>query len=310
MKSKLLLVLFLLTNTVFAQAPTNGLIAYYPLNGNANDASGNTNNGSIYGTINPVSDHNGNVNGAFQFTDGSKIRVINNASLYLTNGFSYSAWVRLRSFAGYDGNTGMWADYGTHAIFSKNCDQAMLSSTMSSLSSNTINYNTGTWNGAWQSDFFSYTLGNWINVAVSYDASTAVPVLVVFINGKIVAKSGGRIDFTSTNSVDLIIGGMDCWNYFFNGDMDELRFYNRGLTEQEIAATYEYEKAPVVSINNGNWEDTSVWSCNCVPTSTDVVQVKHAINVPAKTTAYAWNVQYSNNGQVTLSSEARLRLSK
>ncbi|MGA9778350.1 MAG: hypothetical protein ACLPRE_04365 [Limisphaerales bacterium] len=28
---------------------TNGLLAYYPFNGNANDASGNGNNGVVYG---------------------------------------------------------------------------------------------------------------------------------------------------------------------------------------------------------------------------------------------------------------------
>jgi hypothetical protein len=29
--------------------PTNGLVAYYPFNGNANDESGNGNNGVVYG---------------------------------------------------------------------------------------------------------------------------------------------------------------------------------------------------------------------------------------------------------------------
>jgi hypothetical protein len=28
---------------------TTGLVAYYPFNGNANDASGNGNNGTVYG---------------------------------------------------------------------------------------------------------------------------------------------------------------------------------------------------------------------------------------------------------------------
>ena len=30
---------------------TNGLVAYYPFNGNANDASGNGNNGTVNGAI-------------------------------------------------------------------------------------------------------------------------------------------------------------------------------------------------------------------------------------------------------------------
>ena len=40
--------------------PTNGLVAYYPFNGNANDASGNGNNGTIYGGVTLVPDRFGN----------------------------------------------------------------------------------------------------------------------------------------------------------------------------------------------------------------------------------------------------------
>ena len=43
--------------------PTNGLVAYYPLDGNANDVSGNNRHGVINGLI-PVSDRNGNMGGA------------------------------------------------------------------------------------------------------------------------------------------------------------------------------------------------------------------------------------------------------
>ena len=34
-----------------AQVPTAGLIAHYPFNGNANDASGNNINGTVYGAV-------------------------------------------------------------------------------------------------------------------------------------------------------------------------------------------------------------------------------------------------------------------
>src|SRR5580693_9164375 len=41
---------------------TNGLVAYYPFNGNANDASGNTNNGTLFGTAAFGVDRFGNTN--------------------------------------------------------------------------------------------------------------------------------------------------------------------------------------------------------------------------------------------------------
>ncbi len=45
---------------------TNGLVAYYPFNGNANDASGNGNNGTAFNTQS-ASDRFGNPNSAFAF---------------------------------------------------------------------------------------------------------------------------------------------------------------------------------------------------------------------------------------------------
>ena len=51
MKRKLLfnLVLIMGISTLYAQVNLkNGLVAYYPFNGNANDESGNGNNGIVY----------------------------------------------------------------------------------------------------------------------------------------------------------------------------------------------------------------------------------------------------------------------
>ena len=51
--------------------PTDGLVAWYPFNGNANDESGNGNNGSVSGAS-ITSDRNGNQS-AFHF-NGNEIR--------------------------------------------------------------------------------------------------------------------------------------------------------------------------------------------------------------------------------------------
>lgn len=47
--------------------PSDGLVAYYPFNGNANDASGNGNNGTVSGAT-LTSDKDGNTNKAYEFT--------------------------------------------------------------------------------------------------------------------------------------------------------------------------------------------------------------------------------------------------
>lgn len=49
-----------------AQIPTSGLNAYWPLDGNANDYSGNANNGAVNGAT-PTTDRFGNPNRAYAF---------------------------------------------------------------------------------------------------------------------------------------------------------------------------------------------------------------------------------------------------
>ncbi len=74
---------------------TNGLVAYYPFNGNANDATGNGNNGTIYGGVTPTTDRFGNPNAAYTF-DGSTgyIDIPQNSTLNgLTTSVTLSAWI-------------------------------------------------------------------------------------------------------------------------------------------------------------------------------------------------------------------------
>jgi len=54
--------------------PTNGLVAWYPLNGNANDASGHGNHGTVNGAT-LISDRFGNTNSAYNF-DGVSSEIL------------------------------------------------------------------------------------------------------------------------------------------------------------------------------------------------------------------------------------------
>ncbi|MBY0427029.1 MAG: hypothetical protein K2Q22_15450, partial [Cytophagales bacterium] len=64
-------VLAFLFGASFAQAPTNGLIAYYPFDGNATDASGNNLNGTIQTGITTTTGRNGLTASALSFPGGS-----------------------------------------------------------------------------------------------------------------------------------------------------------------------------------------------------------------------------------------------
>ena len=73
MKNKLLLLAMgfaLTTQLIIAQVPsyvpTNGLVGYWPFNGNANDESGNGNNGIVNGAT-LSSDRYGNAGKSYSF---------------------------------------------------------------------------------------------------------------------------------------------------------------------------------------------------------------------------------------------------
>ena len=80
-------------SVVRAQIPTDGLVAYFPFNGNANDASANGNDGTVYGAT--LTNDRYSVTNSAYFFDGisSYILVSNSPSLSLTN-ITISLWVK------------------------------------------------------------------------------------------------------------------------------------------------------------------------------------------------------------------------
>jgi hypothetical protein len=87
------------SSTFFAQLPsylpTNGLVAWYPFNGNANDESGNGNNG-ILGNVIPAADRYGNADGAY---DMNSSFISLSQSIRIQNGQNHTigAWVKINN---------------------------------------------------------------------------------------------------------------------------------------------------------------------------------------------------------------------
>ena len=69
----------------------NGLVAYYPFNGNANDESGNGNDGTNNG-VTLTADRFGNVDAAYDFDGFNNITVPHNSNLNLIGDLTLSAW--------------------------------------------------------------------------------------------------------------------------------------------------------------------------------------------------------------------------
>jgi len=85
-------VVFITAGVSFADL-NQGLVAYYPFNGNANDESGNGNNGTVDGAT-LTTDRFGKGNSAYYFDGKSKITVPTSPSLEILGHITVSAWVR------------------------------------------------------------------------------------------------------------------------------------------------------------------------------------------------------------------------
>jgi hypothetical protein len=82
----------LINTSLSAQIPTNGLVAYYPFNGNANDESGNGNNGIVYGAT-LTTDRCGNPNSAYYFDGISNYISLNPVNNFIgLNNYSVCFW--------------------------------------------------------------------------------------------------------------------------------------------------------------------------------------------------------------------------
>ncbi len=95
----------LISTSLFAQIPSyipqNGLVGWWPFNGNANDESGNGNNGIVYNAT-LTFDRNGLNNNAYNFNGlSSYLEMIGNSTLHnLNDTMSLSYWLNYSSNAG------------------------------------------------------------------------------------------------------------------------------------------------------------------------------------------------------------------
>lgn len=103
---KLLPIFFFLSllNPSFSQVPmyvaTNGLAAWWSFTGNANDDSGNNNNGTVSNAV-LSPDRDGNQNAAYYFNgSNAKISINSQANLNLKGSVSISAWIKPEIMSG------------------------------------------------------------------------------------------------------------------------------------------------------------------------------------------------------------------
>ena len=96
--NSLIAALLFFASSAFAQGPSyvpsNGLIGWWPFNGNANDESLNGNNGSVNGAT-LTTDRHGNINSAYTFNGVNNFISVSGASaVTYSSGITISCWYK------------------------------------------------------------------------------------------------------------------------------------------------------------------------------------------------------------------------
>lgn len=252
MRTSLLFFLLLAGSVVSAQVNLNsGLVANFPLNGSAADASGNGHNGSIQGGAAFTTDRFGNANSALSF-DGidDYVQVADNGA-FATGAFSLSFWFTT------DRNSQNQVPVGKRDIGPSNNSEFGLNllpaSSGSNLNTFLVSDNKPCSAVGGLNDYYNFTapLANyctnrWYHVVVTFSNGTER----IYLDGQL--KNTGTAPFTGkSNCLNDLRFGM-WWSgdpNWFRGKLDDIRWYNRELSAAEVFALYATPVAPPVQAN-------------------------------------------------------------
>jgi hypothetical protein len=216
--------------------PADGLVGWWPFNGNANDESGNGNHGTVNGSVNLTNDRFGNVGSAFSFPGNSSsyIECGNGPSLQIINEITLSAWFyrdggyigpRILSYEGsFHSGYGMSVSNNSNGL-------ATLDALFVNANGSGMGFCCGDGgNGidvpalSWHHVLFTADLNN--NGRLYFDGQLAAEMIGVPVN------QANYIN--SLNIGRLSQSAYDAWG----GLLDDIAIYNRALTPQEIQNLY------------------------------------------------------------------------
>ena len=232
----------------------DGLIAYYPFNGNGNDESGNGNNltmnPSQYTWTTRAGGQAVSMIGGDFWSRGIQASAANLAYPG-TGGFSFGAWVKLESDAFVNPSWPFWV-LGQSSPYVSCYDPYFLQ--ISGDGKVVFHIDAGSCSDSredLQADINSY-LGEWFHVFAVYEDADK---MLLYINGvKMNEKATDIIPYTSS-SYPITIGGILEWTSD-DISIDDVRIYNRALSDSEVKALVEMRKAMNLSFSSFKNDNT------------------------------------------------------
>jgi Concanavalin A-like lectin/glucanases superfamily len=215
-----------------AQIPSNGLIAYYPFSGNANDESGSGRNGIVYGAT-LTTDRFGNGNSAYSFDGASSYVSAGTQSFQLP--LSVSIWFYSPSINSVWRTLIEWQNMMTPGL------------QIYAVGNGSIGVRLGVWQNSLNPLLDSNDLkstakvdgtSSWHMITVTKDTAEQAVNFNLYIDGVLDVS---KLDTNSIgNNHTLLFGEEHTGNaqYHFMGKLDDITIYDRVLSAQEISSLY------------------------------------------------------------------------
>ena len=272
-----------------------GLVLYYPFNGNANDESGNGNNGNVNGAS-LTSDRNGKSNSAYYFNGNDDYIT---ASFQNINTIAVSFWFRSPTQSN---DYSVFLDCNKLKFYCQIAGPAYRSSS---------NYGKIFFR-ANSNDIWSYSTYNddkWYHVYIDFDNNSGQQKM--YVNGSLI-KSNRISNNINLNKIYIGRGEDYSAATFFKGNIDDIYLFNRALNESEIQALYnnktETLKPPTISwINPSNsYNESNDLLYSIKATIKSEKQIKSIKVLSGYTTLATETYFYLSNGQGTFEKEISL----
>jgi hypothetical protein len=216
--------------------PTNGLVGWWPFNGNTNDESSFKNNAQNFGAV-LSPDRFGNSNQAYSFN--STYLVIPHISHYDFENFSISVWMKTNQTT-----TAVLLkqnDFQTaqKERFSIAINDQVVNNIQLAVKYNQINCNPGS---GWQKNEKQIVLNN--NEFHHFVGIVQDGVTKIFLDGQLINTLNTSFPTSSKCFGGDIQVGREWSTFprFFQGTIDDIAIWNRSLTAEEISKIYKGEK--------------------------------------------------------------------
>lgn len=258
-----LVFLFTIFVSVYTQAQDTSLVAYFPFNGNALDVTGNGHNGTVNGGV-LTNDRFNQQEKAYTFPNlHNNIVLDNSVGLNLESGFTLNAWIKYKNVdCGFVGKHNCWVINGFYF----------------GISSNQIYLRVG--NSTWSEVITNETFleDKWYMVTGVFDSSSST--IKIYVDGILKVSGSGIYNNFSPASMTISEASNGCPNGNMPGAIDEVKIYNRALSDAEILAEYNSTYSDLVLFLpfNGNANDESGNNNNGTVSGSSLTQDRFGVN--------------------------------